>query len=99
MVALARIFSAFLQVEDLADAGVLVFDDLKARQIPMYRYTIESGQAVTIAELATLIQSVVGNRGEMEWDAINPTAPIVICGTLRAWMRIATKRDDGIRSA
>lgn len=60
-----------LHVDDLADALVLL----------MHRYSSEaminvgSGQEVSIAELATLIATVVGYRGMLRFDSSRPDGP------------------------
>jgi GDP-L-fucose synthase len=62
----------FLYVDDLADACLFVIEHLNAGGAPGDFINIGCGQDLTIAELATEVQTVVGHRGAIEWDATKP---------------------------
>lgn len=58
----------FLHVDDMADAVVYAFEN----QLPDNLYNIGTGTDLTIKELAELIQSTVGHKGEIIWDSTKP---------------------------
>ncbi len=62
----------FLHVDDLADACLHVLANVSAGQVPGDIINIGCGTDVTIAELAILIQSAVGHRGDIIWDSSKP---------------------------
>ena len=58
----------FLFVDDLAKAVVFALEN----ELPEYLYNVGTGLDLTINELAKIIQSVVGHRGELIWDSSKP---------------------------
>ena len=65
-------FREFLHADDLAEACVLLMDSVHAGQFPGDLINVGSGSEVSIKELATIVQRVVGHRGEIRWDASRP---------------------------
>jgi GDP-L-fucose synthase len=62
----------FLYVDDLADACLFLIEHLSAGSVPGDFINIGCGHDLTIAELASIVQNVVGHRGAIEWDATKP---------------------------
>ncbi len=62
----------FLHVDDLADACLHVLANVRAGQVPGDLINIGCGTDVTIAELAIIIQRMVGHNGEIIWDRSKP---------------------------
>lgn len=58
----------FLHVDDLADAAVFLMQHYSGDE----HVNVGTGTDVTIRELATTIQAVVGHEGEIIWDADKP---------------------------
>ena len=58
----------FLFVEDMAEAVCFVVENKLAEHL----YNVGTGDDLTINELATLIQKVVGHQGSIQWDASKP---------------------------
>ena len=58
----------FLFVDDLAKAVVFALEN----ELPEYLYNVGTGLDLTINELAKIIQSVVGHKGELIWDSSKP---------------------------
>ncbi len=58
----------FLHVDDLADAAVHLMKNYNEREI----INIGTGEDVSIAELALMVQKVVGHKGEIIWDKSKP---------------------------
>ena len=58
----------FLFVDDLAKAVVFALEN----KFPEYLYNVGTGVDLTIKELATTIQNVVGHTGELIWDSSKP---------------------------
>ena len=58
----------FLFVDDLAEAVVFAVEN----KLPEYLYNVGTGIDLTIKELATTIQKVVGHEGELVWDSSKP---------------------------
>lgn len=69
----------FLFVDDMAEAVVFALKN----KLPEYLYNIGTGEDLTIKHLAETIQSIVGHKGEITWDASKPD------GTLRKLMDIS----------
>jgi GDP-L-fucose synthase len=61
----------FLHVDDLAEGGLNLMQHHSASEIGEF-INIGSGQDLTIADLAGLIQDVVGFEGEVVWDSSMP---------------------------
>ncbi len=61
----------FLYVDDLADACLHLMQDYGARDIGEF-VNIGTGEDITIKELAELIASIVGFRGDIVWDRDKP---------------------------
>ena len=62
----------FLHVDDLAEACLHILKTCKPGQIPGDLINVGSGQELTIAQLALLVQRVVGHEGGIEWDSSKP---------------------------
>jgi len=58
----------FLFVDDLAEAVVFALEN----NLPDYLYNIGTGKDLTIKELASLIQKIVGHKGKIIWDNSKP---------------------------
>ena len=58
----------FLFVDDMAAAVVFALEN----KLPEYLYNIGTGEDLTIKHLAETIQSIVGHKGEIIWDASKP---------------------------
>jgi GDP-L-fucose synthase len=72
-------YREFLYVDDLADACVFLmehvdFEDLKPQKGPILNthINIGTGRDLTIKELANMVKSKVGFRGNLEWDSSKP---------------------------
>ncbi len=110
-----RVFREFLHVDDMASASVRVLEDLDAagladgfaRRLPGTEETITflnvgTGEDQTIAEIAELVRSVTGFRGELKWDSSKPD------GTFKKLLDVSRLRsmqwspgfslEEGIRS-
>ena len=75
----------FLFVDDMAAAVVLALES----KLPDYLYNVGTGEDITIHDLATTIQKIVGHQGEIIWDATKPD------GTPRKLMDISKMHDLG----
>ena len=62
----------FLYVDDLAEACLFLMEQCRAGEVPMDLYNVGSGQEITIADLARLIQSIVGHQGAIRQDTSKP---------------------------
>ncbi len=58
----------FIFVDDLAEAILFTFEN----DIKEHLYNIGTGTDLTIKELATLIQKIIGHTGEIIWDESKP---------------------------
>lgn len=58
----------FLFVDDMAEAVVFALEN----KLPGHLYNIGTGQDLTIKELASIIQKIVGHNGEIIWDESKP---------------------------
>jgi GDP-L-fucose synthase len=58
----------FLFVDDMAAAVVFALEN----KLPDYLYNVGTGEDLTIKELATTIQKIIGHQGEIIWDASKP---------------------------
>lgn len=58
----------FLFVDDLAEAVVFALEN----KLPDYLYNVGTGIDLTIKELATIIQNIVGHTGAIIWDDTKP---------------------------
>jgi GDP-L-fucose synthase len=75
----------FLFVDDMAEAVVFALEN----KLPDYLYNVGTGEDLTIHDLATTIQKIVGHQGEIIWDASKPD------GTPRKLMDISKMHDLG----
>jgi GDP-L-fucose synthase len=92
----------FLHVDDVGEAIVFALERVTASEVPDGLLNVGCGEDRTIRELAGLVQSVVGHRGPIEWDATKPD------GTLRKLMDVSRlfaagwrpgiALEDGVRS-
>ena len=93
----------FLYVDDLADACLFLMEHVRAGDAPGDLYNVGSGHETSIADLARLIQGLVGHRGEIRWDPTKPDGtPRKLLDTSRLAQRGWTARTplaDGIRHA
>lgn len=58
----------FLHVEDLAEAVYFSIENA----LPDSLYNVGSGEEISIRQLATKIQEIVGFQGEITWDTSKP---------------------------
>lgn len=58
----------FLHVDDLAEAVLFALE----KKLPEYLYNVGTGTDVTIKDLAETIQTEVGHKGNIIWDAEKP---------------------------
>ena len=58
----------FLHVDDLAKAVVFALEN----RLPEHLYNVGTGTDVTIQQLATTIQAIVGHTGSINWDSSKP---------------------------
>jgi len=58
----------FLHADDLASALVFLMDHYSEKQF----INVGSGEEISIRDLATLIRSIVGHKGEIHWDTSKP---------------------------
>ncbi len=87
----------FLFVEDVADAVLFSLENEMDKNL----YNIGTGKDITIAELASLIQSITGHTGEIIWDTSKPDGtPRKLMDTTRmeneGWT-YTTDLEDGIK--
>ncbi|MBN2166847.1 MAG: GDP-L-fucose synthase [Marinilabiliaceae bacterium] len=90
-------YREFLHSDDMADACVYLmekidFDDLKREYGDEIRNThinIGTGDDITIKDLAYLIKSVVGFKGDIEWDSTKPD------GTFRKLLDVSKMKSLG----
>lgn len=75
----------FLFVDDMAEAVVFALEN----QLPDYLYNVGTGEDLTIKELATIIQEIVGHSGEIIWDDTKPD------GTPRKLMDVSKMHNIG----
>jgi GDP-L-fucose synthase len=75
----------FLFVDDMAEAVVFALEN----QLPDYLYNVGTGKDLTIKDLATTIQKVVGHQGKILWDSKKPD------GTPRKLMDISKMHNLG----
>lgn len=66
----------FLHVDDLASAVAFVVDE----KLPSHLYNVGYGKDLRIDDLAKIIQSAIGHKGDIVWDTDKPD------GTPRKWM-------------
>ena len=78
----------FLYVDDMAAAVVFALENT----LPEHLYNVGTGMDLTIKELASLIQKVVGHEGNIEWDASKPD------GTPRKLMDVSKLKKAGWQS-
>ncbi|MDC3030105.1 GDP-L-fucose synthase [Flavobacteriales bacterium] len=58
----------FLHVDDLANAVVFALENV----LPNYLYNVGTNTDISIKELAYMIQSQVGHKGNINWDSSKP---------------------------
>lgn len=58
----------FLFVDDMAAAVVFALDN----KLPEHLYNVGTGKDITIKELASTIQKVIGHQGDIIWDSSKP---------------------------
>ena len=58
----------FLHVDDVANAVVFALEN----KLPEHLYNVGTGTDVTIKQLATTIQKIVGHTGTINWDTTKP---------------------------
>ncbi|WP_373392429.1 GDP-L-fucose synthase family protein [Flavobacterium magnesitis] len=75
----------FLFVDDMAAAVVFALEN----ELPDYLYNVGTGEDLTINELATIIQKIVGHTGDIIWDTTKPD------GTPRKLMDISKMHSIG----
>lgn len=75
----------FLFVDDMAEAVVFALEN----KLPEHLYNIGTGEDLTIKELASTIQKIVGHTGEIIWDDSKPD------GTPRKLMDVSKMHNIG----
>jgi GDP-L-fucose synthase len=75
----------FLFVDDMAEAVIYALENY----LPEHLYNIGSGKDITIKELALMIQSIVGHKGNIIWDNSKPD------GTVRKLMDVSKMKEMG----
>jgi GDP-L-fucose synthase len=98
-----RVFREFMHVDDMASACVKVLEELNVEDLvnlntpllpdpsPCVTFlNIGTGEDQTIAEIASLVKSVVGFSGEIRWDNTKPD------GTLKKLMDVSKLRAMGV---
>ena len=75
----------FLHVDDVASAVLFALQ----KDMEYALYNVGSGKDITIKALASLVQKVVGHRGEIEWDSSKPD------GTPRKLMDVSRMTEAG----
>ena len=75
----------FLHVDDVASAVLFALQ----KDMEYALYNVGSGKDTTIKALASLVQKVVGHRGEIEWDSSKPD------GTPRKLMDVSRLTEAG----
>ncbi len=75
----------FIYVEDLADGIIFAFE----KNLSDHIYNIGTGADITIRELSSIIQKVVGHEGEIIWDSSKPN------GTPRKVLEVSKMRNEG----
>lgn len=75
----------FLYVDDLAEAVVFAME----HDLGTNLYNIGTGKDLTIKRLAKIIQSVVGHKGDIQWDSSKPD------GTPRKLLDVSRMAKDG----
>ena len=75
----------FLFVDDMAKAVVYALEN----NLPGHLYNVGTGKDITIRELAETIQSVIGHKGNIHWDANKPD------GTPRKLMDVSKMKEIG----
>jgi GDP-L-fucose synthase len=93
----------FLYVDDVGRAVVFCLEHVRAADVPDGMLNVGCGEDLTIRDLATLVQRVVGYDGPVQWDASKPD------GTPRKLMDVSRLRglgwaptvglEDGVRLA
>lgn len=78
----------FLHVDDLGQAVLFALE----HELEEHLYNVGTGSDLTIKDLAVLIQSTVGHKGELEWDTNKPD------GTPRKLMETKKLNSQGWRS-
>jgi GDP-L-fucose synthase len=100
-----NVYREFLHVNDMADACVHIMQKVEANQLytelGQTHINIGTGVDLTIRELAVLVKSVIGYKGELSWDHSKPD------GTLKKQLDISLLKkmnwsplialEDGIR--
>lgn len=75
----------FLFVDDMAEAVVFALEN----KLPEHLYNVGTGEDLTIKELATAIQKIVGHTGDIIWDESKPD------GTPRKLMDVSKMHNIG----
>ena len=79
----------FLHVDDLGQAVLFALEN----KLDDYLYNVGTGVDLTIRDLAEIIQSTVGHKGEIVWDSTKPD------GTPRKLMDTLKLRENGWSSS
>lgn len=81
----------FLYVDDVGSAVVFCLQNVDAAAVPDGMVNVGCGKDLSIRELATLVQRIVGHKGQVEWDTSRPD------GTPRKLMDVSRLRNLGWR--
>jgi GDP-L-fucose synthase len=79
----------FLHVDDMADACLHLLENYDGSS----QVNVGTGTDISIKELATLVASAVGYRGQIEWDTSKPD------GTPRKLLDVSLLQDAGWKAA
>ena len=75
----------FLFVDDMAEAVMHALEN----NLPEHLYNVGTGKDITIKELANMIRSIIGHKGEIIWDSSKPD------GTPRKLMDVSKMKEIG----
>ena len=79
----------FLHVDDLSQAVLFAIEN----KLEEHLYNVGTGSDLTIKDLAVLVQSTVGHKGEIDWDTNKPD------GTPRKLMDVSRLKTQGWNSS
>ena len=93
----------FLYVDDVGRAVVFCLENVSAAAVPDGMLNVGCGEDLTIADLARLVQRVVGHSGPIEWDDSRPDGTPRKLMDVRRLSRLGWKPqvslEEGIRLA
>ena len=94
-----KVYREFMHVDDMAEACVKIMEEVSAENLAGQNgsniatfLNIGTGVDQTIAEISSLVRSIVGFTGEIRWDHTRPD------GTLKKLLDVSKLRSLGITS-